>query len=72
MEKSSAEILVEGGTIELSSGFIFDYDERAAMKSFRGYTEKEVLKTLEGIECPVLAVKAQDGWPVDEEGFMRR
>ncbi|GMH89421.1 hypothetical protein TrVE_jg13085 [Triparma verrucosa] len=72
MDKSSAEILVDGGTIELSSGFIFDYDERAAMKSFRGFTEKEVLKTLEGIECPVLAVKAQDGWPVDEEGFMRR
>jgi pimeloyl-ACP methyl ester carboxylesterase len=58
---------VERGSEETEGGVRFTHDPRLRTRSRTRLTEDQVLAFLEAIECPVLAVRALQGWPFPEE-----
>ncbi|MDX2436169.1 MAG: alpha/beta hydrolase [Acidobacteriota bacterium] len=59
--------LVERGTEVVEGGVQFTHDPRLKTRSRLRFTEDQVLAFLTAIECPVLAVKASQGWPFPED-----
>ena len=59
--------LVERGTEVVEGGVRFTHDPRLKTRSRLRFTEDQVLAFLAAIECPVLAVKASQGWPFPED-----
>jgi pimeloyl-ACP methyl ester carboxylesterase len=67
LDTEAAKLLVERGSEETEGGVRFTHDPRLRTRSRTRLTEDQVLAFLEAIECPVLAVRALQGWPFPEE-----
>jgi pimeloyl-ACP methyl ester carboxylesterase len=67
LDRDAARILVERGTEEFENGIRFTHDPRLRTRSRTRLTENQVLAFLASITCPVLAVRALQGWPFPEE-----
>jgi pimeloyl-ACP methyl ester carboxylesterase len=65
-------VLVERGTEVVDGGVRFTHDPRLKTRSRLRFTEEQVHAFLVGIECPVLAVRALQGWPFPEDVVKRR
>ncbi len=63
LDSEAAHLLVERGTESAGDGVRFRHDSGLKARSRVRLTEPQVLAFLAAIECPVLAVRAQDGWP---------
>jgi pimeloyl-ACP methyl ester carboxylesterase len=59
--------LVRRGTEEVEGGVRFTHDPRLKSRSRVRFTENQVLAFLAEIQCPVLAVRARQGWPFPED-----
>jgi len=68
----AARLLVERGTEPCSEGVRFRHDPRLKLPSRTRLTEEQVLAFLQGVTCPVLAVRPKGGWPVPEDIINRR
>lgn len=67
LDREAALALVERGTEEVDGGIRFTHDPRLRTRSRTRLTEDQVWAFLAGITCPVLAVRALQGWPFPEE-----
>jgi pimeloyl-ACP methyl ester carboxylesterase len=72
LDRESARTLVERGTELVEEGIRFTHDSRLRTRSRTRLTENQALAFLAGITCPVLAVRALQGWPFPEEVVMAR
>lgn len=63
----AARRLVERGTEPVDGGVRFTHDSRLKTRSRSRFTEDQVHAFLAAVECPVLAVKALQGWPFPED-----
>jgi pimeloyl-ACP methyl ester carboxylesterase len=63
LDAASARLLVERGTVAVEGGVRFTHDPRLRTRSRVRFTEEQVLAFLREIACPVLAVRASQGWP---------
>jgi pimeloyl-ACP methyl ester carboxylesterase len=67
LDRASAALLVERGSEVVDGGVRFTHDPRLKTRSRTRLTENQVLAFLAAITCPVLAVRALQGWPFPEE-----
>ena len=67
LDTDAARLLVERGSEEVDGGVRFTHDPRLRTRSRSRLTENQVLAFLAAISCPVLAVRALQGWPFPEE-----
>jgi pimeloyl-ACP methyl ester carboxylesterase len=67
LDEAAARVLVERGVESAEDGVRFRHDQRLKARSRVRLTEPQVLAFLAAIECPVLAVRALDGWPFPAE-----
>jgi len=67
LDLESARLLVARGTVEEAEGVRFTFDPRLRTPSRIRLTEEQVLAFLVSIPCPVLAVRALQGWPFPED-----
>jgi pimeloyl-ACP methyl ester carboxylesterase len=67
LDTDSARLLVERGTEAAENGVRFSHDPRLKSRSRLRLTEDQVLAFLSAISCPVLAVRALQGWPFPED-----
>jgi len=67
LDTEAARLLVERGSEEVDGGVRFTHDPRLRTRSRTRLTENQVLAFLAAIECPVLAVRALQGWPFPED-----
>jgi pimeloyl-ACP methyl ester carboxylesterase len=72
LDRDAALVLVERGSEKTEDGVRFTHDPRLRTRSRSRLTEHQVLAFLAGITCPVLAVRALQGWPFPEEVVMAR
>jgi pimeloyl-ACP methyl ester carboxylesterase len=72
LDHASARLMVERGVEQIARGVRFTFDPRLKTSSRMRLTEEQVLAFLERIECPVLAVRATEGWPFPEQIVARR
>jgi pimeloyl-ACP methyl ester carboxylesterase len=72
LDTEGAELLVARGSEEVEGGVRFTHDPRLRTRSRTRLTENQVLAFLANISCPVLAVRALQGWPFPEEVVMAR
>lgn len=72
LDPASARVLVERSVEETPGGFRFTFDPRLKTRSRSRFTEEQSLAFLAAIDCPVLAVRAESGWPFPEEQMQRR
>lgn len=62
-----------GGEIFLRRFMSFDdFFSSNTLNSLKGYTEGQVLQTLESIPCPVLVIQPKEGWPSTPAEFNKR
>jgi pimeloyl-ACP methyl ester carboxylesterase len=67
LDREAARLLVERGTEKVENGYRFTYDPRLRARSRTRLTENQVCAFLGSIACPVLAVRALQGWPFPED-----
>jgi len=67
LNTEAARLLVQRGSEEVEGGVRFTHDPRLKTRSRTRLTENQVLAFLAAIECPVLAVRALQGWPFPKE-----
>ncbi len=67
LDSESASLLVSRGIRRTESGVVFRHDPGLKINSRLRLTEPQVSSFLAAIRCPVLAIRAQDGWPFPEE-----
>ena len=67
LDAESASRLVERGSEQVEGGVRFSFDPRLRTRSRVRFTEEQVHAFLRAIACPVLAVRALQGWPFPEE-----
>lgn len=67
LDTDSARLLVERGTEAADNGVRFSHDPRLKSRSRLRLTEDQALAFLVSISCPVLAVRALQGWPFPED-----
>jgi pimeloyl-ACP methyl ester carboxylesterase len=72
LDREAARVLVERGTEKNEDGVRFTHDPRLRTRSRTRLTEDQALAFLAGITCPVLAVRALQGWPFPEEIVVAR
>jgi pimeloyl-ACP methyl ester carboxylesterase len=72
LDRESARLLVERGSEASDEGVRFTHDPRLRTRSRLRFTENQVLAFLSAISCPVLAVRALQGWPFPKEIVMAR
>jgi pimeloyl-ACP methyl ester carboxylesterase len=72
LDREAARVLVERGSEETEDGIRFTHDPRLRTRSRTRLTENQALAFLAGITCPVLAVRALQGWPFPEEVVVAR
>ena len=72
LDTEAALLLVERGSEEVDGGVRFTHDPRLRTRSRTRLTENQALAFLASIECPVLAVRALQGWPFPEDVVMAR
>lgn len=64
--------LVERSVETVAGGVRFTFDPRLKTRSRWRFTEEQVLAFLAVIDCPVLMVRADAGWPVPEDQMEAR
>lgn len=62
----AARALVARGVREVDGGVVWAHDVRLRERSLVRLTEDQVLGLIAAVRCPVLFVRASDGWPMDE------
>jgi pimeloyl-ACP methyl ester carboxylesterase len=67
LDNESARLLVERGSEAVDGGVRFTHDPRLKTRSRLRFTEDQVLAFLAAIRCPVLAVRALQGWPFPQD-----
>ncbi len=67
LDPDAARLLVERGTVEEADGVRFTFDTRLRTPSRVRLTEEQVTAFLAATSCPVLAVRATQGWPFPED-----
>jgi pimeloyl-ACP methyl ester carboxylesterase len=67
LDATSARLLVERGVERVAGGVVFTHDPRLKSRSRARFTEGQVQAFLRRIRCPVLAVRASNGWPFPED-----
>ena len=67
LDVEAARLLVERGTVAEAEGLRFTFDPRLKTPSRLRLTEEQVLAFLTAIPCPVLAMRARQGWPFPED-----
>ena len=72
LDREAARLLVERGTEKVGDGVRFTHDPRLKTRSRTRLPENQVLAFLGSITCPVLAVRALQGWPFPKEVVMAR
>ena len=72
LDTGATRRLVERGSEEVGGGVRFTHDPRLRTRSRTRLTENQVLAFLSAIECPVLAVRALQGWPFPRDVVMAR
>ncbi len=73
LSSESLQLLARRSAKEDEEGSWFlDFDRRLRASSRIRLTEEQVMAFLGGIECPVLLVRPDSGWPVEEEIIERR
>jgi pimeloyl-ACP methyl ester carboxylesterase len=72
LDRESARLLVERGAEPVDGGVRFTHDPRLRTRSRTRLTENQVLAFLSAITCPVLAIRALQGWPFPEDIVMAR
>jgi pimeloyl-ACP methyl ester carboxylesterase len=72
LDRESAKVLVERGTEGVEGGIRFTHDPRLRTRSRLRLTENQALAFLRSITCPVLAIRALQGWPFPVEVFNGR
>lgn len=72
LDTEAARLLVERGSEVVDGRVRFTHDPRLRTRSRTRLTENQVLAFLANISCPVLAVRALQGWPFPEELVMAR
>jgi pimeloyl-ACP methyl ester carboxylesterase len=72
LDRESARVLVERGTVATDEGVVFTYDPRLRTRSRVRFTEDQVIAFLGRILCPTLLIRASEGWPVPEDVVARR
>ncbi len=72
LDHQSARLLVERGSEASDEGIRFTFDPRLKTRSRLRFTENQVLAFLSAISCPVLAVRALQGWPFPKDIVMAR
>jgi pimeloyl-ACP methyl ester carboxylesterase len=72
LDRTAARLLVERGVEPVARGVRFTYDPRLKTSSRIRLTEEQVLAFLGSIDCPVLIVRATQGWPFSEQIVARR
>lgn len=72
LDTEAARLLVDRGSEEVEGGVRFTHDPRLRTRSRTRLTENQVLAFLSAITCPVLAVRALQGWPFPEDLVMAR
>ena len=72
LDREAARLLVERGSEPVDGGLRFTHDPRLRTRSRTRLTENQVLAFLSAITCPVLAVRALQGWPFPEDIVMAR
>ncbi len=72
LDHGVARRLVERGTVPCEDGVRVAHDLRLRARSRLRMTEEQVRDVLAAIRCPVLAVRARDGWPFPAEQVAAR
>ncbi len=72
LDTASARVLVERGTENAEGGLRFTFDPRLKTRSRVRFTENQARAFLAAIPCPVLAVRALQGWPFPLDVVMAR
>ena len=72
LDTASARVLVERGTENAEGGLRFTFDPRLKTRSRVRFTENQDRAFLAAIPCPVLAVRALQGWPFPLDVVMAR
>jgi len=72
LDLESSRLLVERGTERVEGGIRFTHDPRLKTRSRTRLTENQVGAFLSAISCPVLAVRALEGWPFPKDIVMAR
>ena len=72
LDRESARLLVDRGSETSDGGIRFTHDPRLKTRSRLRFTENQVLAFLSAISCPVLAVRARQGWPFPKDIVMAR
>jgi pimeloyl-ACP methyl ester carboxylesterase len=72
LDRESTRLLVERGSEPVDGGVQFTHDPRLRTRSRTRLTENQVLAFLSAITCPVLALRALQGWPFPEDIVMAR
>jgi pimeloyl-ACP methyl ester carboxylesterase len=72
LDAASTRILVERSVTSTGNGVQFRHDPRLKTRSRLRLTEEQAMAFLAGIDCPTLAVRARNGWPVPIELMRRR
>ena len=72
LDTAAARVLVERGTEEADGGLRFTFDPRLKTRSRVRFTENQARAFLAAINCPVLAVRALQGWPFPLDIVMAR
>ncbi len=67
LDDESTRLLVERGTETVDGGLRFTHDPRLKTRSRLRFTEDHAVAFLAAIDCPVLAVRALQGWPFPEK-----
>jgi pimeloyl-ACP methyl ester carboxylesterase len=72
LDPDSAWLLMERGTEKVAEGYRATHDLRLKTRSRARFTEEQVLAFLGAIPCPVLAIRALQGWPFPHDVVERR
>jgi len=72
LARGSAELLVARSTREVDGGVAWRWDARIRQSSAIRLSEDQVVAFLAAIACPVLVVRASDGFPFDEKYLATR
>lgn len=72
LDPDAARLLVARGTVEEAEGLRFTFDPRLRTPSRLRLTEEQATGFLSSASCPVLAVRAKQGWPFPEDLMQAR
>jgi pimeloyl-ACP methyl ester carboxylesterase len=64
--------LLDRGVEQVEGGFSFTYDLALRATSMLRFTEEQIEAFFKRVECPILLIRPENGWPVDPDDMKRR